>query len=132
MTYPSRDNKEGEDCMNPTITEMERPKTKGELRLEKIWERWRDERAMVSAQLTTQKRRIEELQRVGLDEDLPNSLLERTIRDESVTLSRITRRYWAHMARCAWLFVITALSPMLIPVSDRLDNWMSNPDPHRQ
>lgn len=118
--------------MNPTITEMERPKTKGELRLEKIWERWRDEKAMVSARLTAQKRRIEELQRVGLDEDLPNSLLERTIRDESVTLSRITRRYWAHMARSVWLLVITALSPMLIPVSDRLDNWMSNPDPHRQ
>ena len=113
------------------MTELDHVKTKGEARYDKLWEVWRQDYNDATDQVKHQHDLIRAYGVQGMREDISNECLDALIQDELARLGRLQRRRTVVMIRAGWLLVVTALSPVLIPLSDMFDGWMYNPDPDR-
>ena len=112
-------------------TELDHIKTKGETRQDKLWEVWRRHYNDATDQVKRQGDAIYVLGEQGKREDISNECLDALLEVELVRLGHLQRKRAALMVRAGWLLIGTALSPLLIPLSDMFDGWMHNPDPDR-
>tara|TARA_B100000378_G_scaffold268663_1_gene256005 strand:+ start:214 stop:579 length:366 start_codon:yes stop_codon:yes gene_type:complete len=102
-------------------------KSKGDIRLDRMWARWRERNTQAAATVALRERHIKDLEQRGEEEDWSNEVLESRLMFERRLLREDhTKRLWLY-AQLGWLGMVTCLAPMLIPVSNWFDAWMNSP-----
>lgn len=102
-------------------------KSKGDIRLDRMWSRWRERNTQAAATVVLRERHIKELEQRGKEEDWSNEVLEsRLMFEQGLLRGDRARRLWLY-TQLGWLGMVTCLAPVLIPLSNWFDFWMNSP-----